>query len=79
MKGKPWQDKDGNWFVPFDDGSGDEVYIRSSNIEEMIVSTNGPNGLSEIIMNWKMQHPSGTKEEFIKESFFTRETVDKLW
>ena len=79
VNGKPFRDKEGVLYIPYDDGSGVEAYIAAPDVEKMILASNGTNGLSEIIMNWKMQHPSGTKEEFIEQSHFSRETVNSLW
>lgn len=79
VKGKPFRDKDGVLYIPYDDGSGMEAYIAAPDVEKMILASNGPNGLSEIIMDWKMQHPTGTKEEFMEQSHFSQETVDALW
>lgn len=79
MKGKPFVGADGKQYIPFDDGTGQEAYIAAEDIEDMVLQTNGPNGLSKIIMDWKAAYPEGSKEEFIAQSRLRPETVDSLW
>lgn len=79
MKGSAFIGADGELYVPFDDGSGQEAYIAAGDIEDMILQTNGSDGLSKIIMDWRSAYPQGTKEDFIEQSKFKPETVDRLW
>ena len=76
---KPIYSNDGELLIPFDDGENENTYIRVNEVEEMILACNGPNGLSQVILDWQYDHPDGTKEEFIEESHFSRRTVDFLW
>lgn len=76
---KPIYSNDGELLIPFDDGEDENTYIRANEVEEMILACNGPNGLSQVILDWQYDHPDGTKEEFIEESHFSRRTVDFLW
>ena len=75
-KMKPFVSDDGIRYVPYD--IEEEVYIKEDDLEEMLTH-NDPNALSRIIMNWKMAHPTGTKEEFMQDSYFKQSTIDKLW
>lgn len=76
---KPIYDENGEFLIPYDDGESENAYIRANEVEEMILACNGPNGLSQVILDWQYDNPDGTKEEFIKESHFSRRTVDNLW
>ena len=79
MKGKPFVGADGKKYIPFDDGTDREAYIAAEDIEDTVLQTNGPNALSKIIMDWRVAHPEGTKEEFVAQSNFSLQTVDSLW
>lgn len=71
---KPFRDKEGKLYIPVDD----EYYIRQEDVEDMF-TLNDPNALTRVIMEWKEAYPNGTKEEFIKDSFFSEKTVNNLW
>ena len=72
-KMKIWRDSKGNVYVPYDD-----AWIRVDDLAKMLTAQD-PNAISRMIMDWKIQHPAGSKEEFLEESLLSEDVVGKLW